>query len=175
MQREMLGKKLFETSHLTGEFLLRDGRVLSEYFDKYQFESDPALLEAVAAHLAPLVPPDVEVLAGLELGGVPLGVVLSLRTGLTSVIVRKQVKEYGTRRMVEGSDVRGKRVLILDDIVSTGAQVIESATVLRNLGAIVAGVVCVIERQHGGRETIEALGFPLRHLFTEGELQRLAR
>lgn len=175
MERETLARKLYEVSHLEGEFVLRSGQVISEYFDKYQFESDPSLLNAVSYHLAELVPPGAELLAGIELGGVPLVTALSLRTGLPSVLVHKQAKEYGTRRLVEGPAINGKKLVVVDDIISSGAQVIESSQALVEQGSKILGLICVIERQHGAREKIESLGWPLRAIFTEVGLKTLAK
>ena len=75
---------------LHGTFTLRSGQTSTEYFDKYLFESDPALLARVAGHMAALIPPDTELLGGLELGGVPLASVLSQVTGIPALFVRKQ-------------------------------------------------------------------------------------
>ena len=72
MERNELAQAIYRASHLTGQFRLRSGATASEYFDKYLFESDPALLGAIVEHLAPLMPADIDALAGLELGGVPI-------------------------------------------------------------------------------------------------------
>lgn len=105
---------------LKGEFRLRSGRISSTYFDKYRFEADPVLLRRVAAAMIPLLPQGSEVLAGLELGGVPIATAMSLATGLPAAFVRKQAKDYGTCLAVEGSDVVGKRVVLVEDIITTG-------------------------------------------------------
>ena len=109
-----LAAAINDAAHLTGSFLLRSGATASEYFDKYRFEARPDLLAQVAAELAPLVPDDTEVLAGLELGGVPIATALSLHTGIPAAFVRKRAKEYGTQRLVEGAEVSGRRVLIVE-------------------------------------------------------------
>ena len=95
-------------SHITGEFVLRSGVTSTEYFDKYRFEADPALLRDIAAALVPLVPDGTEVLAGLELGGVPIATVLSQLTGIPAAFVRKEAKTYGTCQLAEGGDRRGQ-------------------------------------------------------------------
>ena len=82
-------------SRLTGTFKLRSGQVSNQYFDKYLFESNPALLE-IAKQLKELIPPETEVLAGLEMGGIPVATALSLQTGIPVVFVRKEAKKYGT-------------------------------------------------------------------------------
>lgn len=107
--RSELAHAIRDTCHLTGTFTLRSGATARDYFDKYRFEGRPDLLTAVAAALAPLVPDDTEVLAGLELGGVPIATALSLHTGLPAAFVRKQAKPYGTRRLAEGADIEGRR------------------------------------------------------------------
>lgn len=91
-----LGDRIYERARLTGEFRLRSGATSSEYFDKYLFESDPRLLREIAEELVGLLPAGVEVLAGLELGGVPLAVAVSQASGLPTVFVRKTAKTYGT-------------------------------------------------------------------------------
>src|SRR6478736_1626602 len=145
-QRAELARRIYACAHLTGTFTLRSGRVSNEYFDKYQFESDPVLLEAVAEAMAPLVPAGTEVLAGLELGGVPVVTALSRITGIPAAFVRKKAKEYGTARFAEGAAVEGKQVLVVEDVITSGGQVVLSTEDLRGVGAIVEHVVCVIDR-----------------------------
>lgn len=169
--REELARRIHEAAHLTGEFLLRSGAVSDEYFDKYRFESDPELLADVADHLAALVPDGTEALAGLELGGVPLATALSLRSGLPQRFVRKEPKEYGTRNLAEGGDTDGVRLTVVEDVVTSGGQVIASCRDLVERGADVIAVLCVIDREAGGREAIADAGFELRALFTASDLR----
>ena len=97
---------------LEGEFRLRSGQISSTYFDKYRFEAAPELLRRVAAEMIPLVPKQCEVLAGLELGGVPIATAISLAMGLRAAFVRKKAKEYGTCLAVEGGSVKGRRFVL---------------------------------------------------------------
>ena len=166
-----LAARVYAASHLTGTFVLRSGRKADHYFDKYRFESDPALLADIVAALAPLVPPGIEGLAGLELGGVPLATMLSSVTGLPAYFVRKQPKKYGTERICEGGDISGRNLLIIEDVVTTGGQMVLSAQDLRAEGAIVEHAVCVIDREGGGGEVVGAEGIALRALFTMSELE----
>ncbi len=87
-----LASRIYERAHLTGSFVLRSGATSSEYFDKYLFESDPRLLHEIAQALVELLPEQVDALAGLELGGVPLATVCSQVSGLPTLFVRKQAK-----------------------------------------------------------------------------------
>lgn len=175
MDRHALAAAVHARAHLTGEFLLRSGAVSREYFDKYRFEADPPLLRAIAEAMLPSLPDGVEVLAGLELGGVPLAVMLSQLTGLPTAFVRKRAKEYGTRRLAEGADVEGRRVLVVEDVVTSGGQVVLSTGDLRAAGAEVDHAVCVIDRQSGGADALAGIGVALRPLFTMAELKAAAR
>jgi orotate phosphoribosyltransferase len=165
-----LPARLYATAHLTGEFVLRSGTVATEYFDKYRFEADPQLLGELTPLLADLLPTDAEVLAGLELGGVPLATALSLYTGLPACFVRKKAKEYGTRRLAEGADISGRRVVIVEDVATTGGQMLASAGELRERGAVVESAVVVIDRESGGPEALANIGIELHALYTLTEL-----
>jgi orotate phosphoribosyltransferase len=169
--RESLARSIFDRAHLTGSFTLRSGVTSNEYFDKYRFESDPALLREIAEAMAPLVPDGLDALAGLELGGVPLATMLAQVTGLPALFVRKAAKEYGTRQFAEGGPVDGKRLLIVEDVVTSGGQVVASAADLRNEGAVVDSVVCVIDREAGGSENLADAQLELRALFTLSDLR----
>ncbi|MET0795717.1 MAG: orotate phosphoribosyltransferase [Polyangiaceae bacterium] len=174
MDRAELALSIMRVARLTGEFRLRSGVIANEYFDKYRFESDPRLLRAVARHLTPLVPTDTEVLAGLELGGVPIAAALSLETGLPAAFVRKQAKGYGTCRLAEGVDVAGRRLLVVEDVITSGGQVVTSTEQLRALGASISSVVCVIDRQSGGAEALARSDLRLSALFTKDQLEASA-
>lgn len=174
MEREQLARNITERSLLKGEFLLRSGATSNEYFDKYLFESDPALLRAVAEALVPLVPPGVDALAGLELGGVPLAVMLGQLTGLPVYFVRKRAKEYGTRRLAEGGEIAGQRLLVVEDVITSGGQVAMSTRELEERGAKVTHALCVIDREAGGKAALEAAGVELRALFTMRDLMESA-
>jgi orotate phosphoribosyltransferase len=172
MDRNRLASAIYDRAHLTGTFLLRSGATSTEYFDKYLFESDPELLVSIAEALAPLVPDDTEMLAGLELGGVPLAVVLGQITGLSVLFVRKKAKEYGTRRLAEGGEVAGTKLLIVEDVVTSGGQVVLSTRDLRALGAVVDSAICVIDREAGGADALAAEGVALAALYTMDDLKR---
>lgn len=166
-----LARRIHERAHLTGSFVLRSGAASSEYFDKYLFESDLRLLHQIAQALVELLPEQVEVLAGLELGGVPLATVCSQVSGLPTAFVRKQAKSYGTGRLAEGGPLAGRRLAVIEDVVTSGGQVIESCRKLRDEGAEIAAVLCVIDREAGGAENLVAEGLQLRSLFTMSGLQ----
>ena len=170
MNRADLARAIYDVSHLTGTFTLRSGAVSNEYFDKYRFESRPALLRTIAEAMAPAVPEGTEMLAGLELGGVPLATMLSQVTGIPAVFVRKEAKTYGTCQLAEGGAIDGRRLTVVEDVVTSGGQVVISCGDLRARGAIVEHALCVIDRESGGPAALADLGVELRPLFTMTEL-----
>ncbi len=166
-----LARRIYDASHITGEFTLRSGVVSHEYVDKYLFESDPVLLRAIAESMATLVPVGVDALAGLELGGVPIATMLSQVTGLPVLFVRKAAKPYGTCRLAEGGEVDGRKLLIVEDVVTSGGAILDAARELRARGALLDRVVCAIDRESGGIENLASAGLTLDALFTMTELK----
>ncbi|WP_226890012.1 orotate phosphoribosyltransferase [Nostoc sp. MG11] len=142
-----IAKQIYTASHLVGSFQLRSGRISNEYFDKYQFEADPILLNAVVKQMLTLIPSDIKVLAGLELGGISIVTLLSHYSGLPTAFVRKEAKKYGTSRLAEGVQINNRKVLIVEDVVTSGGQIIISANQLRQLGTQIDYVLCVIDRE----------------------------
>jgi orotate phosphoribosyltransferase len=157
-------------SRLTGEFTLRSGQVASEYFDKYLFESDPALLSRVVDRMLDLVPESTELLGGLELGGVPIVTMLSSRTGLPALFVRKKAKEYGTCKLAEGPGVDGRRVTLVEDVITTGGAVRDATRALRDAGATVEVVMCAIDRSPEGSNPLADVDLEVRAVLTKAEL-----
>lgn len=174
MERSHLAAAIYRCAHLKGEFELRSGQIASEYFDKYRFESDPTLLRQIAQSMLPLIPEGPTALAGLELGGVPIATVLSQLTGLATLFVRKSPKQYGTRRLAEGVDVAGRDLLIIEDVITTGGQIIQSVEALRARDARVSHALTVIDREQGGRGKLATSGIELHTLFTMSELKAAA-
>ena len=170
MQHSELAREIVKIAHLTGHFLLRSGKTSHEYFDKYRFEAQPRLLAEIAKQMVPLLPKGIEALAGLEMGGIPIATALSLITGLPIVFVRKEAKEYGTKQFAEGLNVEGKRLCIIEDVITTGGQVLASTADLRGLGAIVSDVLCVIHRGESSLETFKKDDLTVTALFTKKDL-----
>jgi orotate phosphoribosyltransferase len=144
------------------------------YFDKYRFESDPLLLNAIAQRMSALIPEQVDALAGLELGGIPLVTALSRVGNLPALFVRKQAKQYGTCNLVEGGPVSGRELVLVEDVVTSGGQIITSARQVRELGAAVHVAICAIDREAGAKELLEAEGIELRPAFRMTDLERAA-
>ncbi len=172
MNKAELGSQIYAVSHLEGKFKLHSGIISDEYFDKYQFESNPIILKEVAKQMAQLIPLGTEVLAGLEMGGISLSTALSLETGLPQVQVRKKAKEHGTMKLAEGPDIAGKNLTIIEDVITSGKQIVLSANDLRTLGANVKYALGVVERNPQARENLQKNKIELITLFTAEELKK---
>jgi orotate phosphoribosyltransferase len=165
-----LARDINAAARLTGIFTLRSGQIADHYFDKYRFESDPALLRRIAERMLARVPAGTELLAGLELGGVPIATAMSLASGLPAVFVRKQAKTYGTCRAVEGGETRGRRTVIVEDVISTGGAVADAARLLAEDGAELTAVVCAIWRGEGPPRIAGRPDLPVLPAFTAADL-----
>ncbi|HEV8603808.1 MAG TPA: orotate phosphoribosyltransferase [Tepidisphaeraceae bacterium] len=170
MNRQQLAQRIADVSLLRGEFTLRSGRKSNYYLDKYRFETQPDVLEALGEMFAKHVTSDVDRIAGAELGAVALAAATAMASGKPFVIVRNQKKDYGTSKLVEGILERGERVLIVEDVLTTGGQVVEAAKSLEDAGATIAKIVAVIDRLEGARQNIEQAGYAFEALFTTEDL-----
>jgi orotate phosphoribosyltransferase len=157
---------------MTGSFKLRSGAISSIYFDKYLFESQPKLLKEISSKLIELLPSNYDYLGALEMGAIPIATAIALQTDDQVVYVRKEAKEYGTAKFAEGPEIKGKRLCLIEDVVTSGGQLIKSAKMLRNEGAIIDNAVCVIDRESGGSEALNEIGIELIPLFKMSELTK---
>lgn len=151
-----------------GEFELSHGGISNYYVDKYIFETNPRCLELIAGAFAQRLGDDK--LAGVALGGVPLVAVTSVETGLPYVIARKQQKEYGTAKLIEGDLIEGEEVVVIEDIATTGQSAVDAAEALRDAGAVVNRVLVVVDREEGGSENLADHDLELQSLVTASEL-----
>ena len=170
MNDSELIERIRNESLLHGDFTLRSGRKSKYYLDKYLFETQPDILAALGVKFAEHVTDDVTRLAGAELGGIPLVAATAMACDRPMVLIRNQKKDYGTSKQLEGKLEDGDKVIIVEDIATTGGQVLEAAKVIEATGAKVIKIVAVIDRQEGARENIEGSGFTFDALFTKGDL-----
>ncbi len=152
-----------------GDFTLSSGRKSDYYVDKYVFETNPSCLEAIGDRIAGMAG-GVQRLAGIEIGSIPLAAISSVKSGIPFVIVRKEKKGYGTNRLIEGVYSEGEKVLVIEDVITTGKGALGAVRVLREAGLIVDRVVCVVDREEGGRETLEKEGIRVIALVRASEL-----
>lgn len=171
MTRNELITRISETALLRGDFTLRSGRKSKYYLDKYLFSSQPDILQALGKEFADRIDTNsIQRLAGAELGGIPLVTAAAMATGLPCVFIRNQKKDYGTSKQLEGVINAGDHMVIIEDIATTGGQVLEAAHVITKLGAVVDKIIATIDRLEGARENIQAAGFTFESIFTKSEL-----
>ena len=163
-----LARRIREHALLEGDFVLRSGRRSSYYLDKYRFETQPELLLELGARIgakARELAPDARRLAGPELGAVALAASASLASGLPFLIVRKEQKEYGTARRLEGEFAEGDEVCLVEDVVTSGGAAVEAIRALREAGLTCRAAVCVVDRHEGGVDALAREAVRLDPLF----------
>jgi orotate phosphoribosyltransferase len=165
-----LARRIADVALLRGTFTLRSGRTSSYYLDKYLFSTRPEVLVELGRLFAERLPQGTTKLAGAELGGIPLVTAASLASGLPSVFIRNQKKDYGTAKQLEGSLGPDDRVVIVEDVATTGGQVLEAAKVIEASGAKVISIIATIDRLEGARQNIEGAGYLFEALFTSRDL-----
>lgn len=170
MSRNDLASRIRAAAYLEGDFTLRSGRKSKYYLDKYLFETQPDILRSLGDSFARYVQPSTTLIAGAELGGVALAAAASMASGKPFVIIRNAKKDYGTSKPYEGKLGDGDSVLLVEDIATTGGQVLEAAKMISGIGARVERIVAVIDRQEGARENIESAGYKFEALFTKADL-----
>ena len=171
MTREQLAKRIADVALLRGDFTLRSGRKSSYYLDKYRFETQPDVLAELGKLFAEkAIAAGADRIAGPELGAVALAAVASTASGKPFVIIRNQKKDYGSSKLIEGMINTGESVFIVEDILTTGSQVLEAAKVLEAAGCKVAGICGVINRQEGAEANIINAGYKFDALFTTEDL-----
>ncbi|MDD5326586.1 MAG: orotate phosphoribosyltransferase [Phycisphaerae bacterium] len=170
MNRDELIKRIKETAYLEGDFPLRSGKKSKYYLDKYLFETCPDILKALGEEFAKYVTSDVTLIAGAELGGVALAAATAMQTNKNWIIVRNSKKGYGTGKLIEGVLKKGDVVLLVEDIATTGGQVLEAAKVIAEAGAKVKKIVCVIDRKQGAGENIADAGYEFESILTKDDL-----
>ena len=170
MKKTELIKRIKEVAYLEGDFILRSGKRSKYYLDKYLFETQPDILQALGAEFAKHATDDVTLIAGAELGGVALAAAAAMETGKKWIIVRNSKKDYGTSKMIEGVLSPDDVVLLVEDIATTGGQVVEAAKIITEAGAKVKKIVCVIDRKQGAGENITKAGFVFESIITKDDL-----
>ena len=170
IDRAELARDLVAAAWLEGDFVLRSGRRSKYYFDKYLFETKPGILRRVATLLAGMVPAETQRLAAPELGAIVLGAAVSLELDLPLVLVRKEAKEYGTARALEGELQPGDRVTLIEDVLTTGGEAIRSAEKVRAAGGDLLKLIAVLDREEGAAENLAAAQIEFAALFARSDL-----
>ncbi len=171
MTLEELAERIREVAYLEGDFTLRSGRKSKFYIDKYLFETQPDILAELGRRMAEKVTPETTLIAGAELGGVALAAAAALAANLPFLIVRNAKKDYGTSKLFEGRLEAGDRVLLVEDIATTGGQVLEAAKAITDAGATVQRILAVVDRGQGAAENVTAAGYTFESLLNAQDLR----
>ena len=168
-----LTKRIKEVAYLTGDFTTRAGKKTNYYIDKYLFETQPDILDAITDLIITFLPSSdaYDCIAAPELGAVPLASVLSVKVKKPYVIVRKAGKEYGTQRLIEGKITPGDRAVLVEDVLTTGGAAIRAADILVSEKVTITKIIGVINRQEGAIENIQAKGWDVNWLITSDDLK----
>ena len=156
-----------------GDFTLASGAKSKYYIDIKRASTDPRVLKLIAENMAANLRKsglEIDRIAGIVLGSVPLAAALSLETGIPYVMVRKEKKDHGTSKLVEGVLNKGDRVLVVEDVITSAGSSITGIGTLRAEGAVVENVFSVIDREAGGPEALEKIGVKLTPLVRASEL-----
>ena len=169
-EKERLAKMLEDCGAVQfGNFTLTSGAKSTYYIDIKKASTSPKVLKYIARQMAKFTE-KYDVLAGMELGAVPLVVALSLETNFPYVIIRKEMKGHGTGKQIEGSEVNNKKVLLVEDVTTSGGSVVNAVNILRDNKAVVDKVVTVVDRENGATEALNSLGVELIPLLQASEL-----
>jgi len=156
-----------------GDFTLASGAKSSYYIDIKKASTDPKVLYLISQLMAERMQTDnirPDRIAGVVLGSVPLAAALSMATGIPYVMVRKEKKDHGTQKLIEGDLLPGESVLVVEDVVTTAGSSMKAVETLRENGANVISLISVIDRESGGRENLAGMGVELFALVKGSEL-----
>jgi len=154
MEKKDLIEKLKDCEAIKfGRFVLTSGAISDYYIDIKKASTKPKLLENIAEMMAEYTE-GYDYIAGMELGAVPLIVALSLKTKIPYVIVRKEKKEHGTQNLIEGDEISNKKVLIIEDVTTSGGSVVKTINIIRENKGLVDEVLVVVDRESGAEENL---------------------
>jgi len=154
MKKEELIKLLKDCEAIRfGRFVLTSGAVSDYYIDIKKASTNPKILQKIAEMMSEYAK-GYDLIAGMELGAVPLVTALSLQTNIPFVIIRKEKKEHGTVKQIEGYDVKEKRVLVVEDVTTSGNSVVKTINIIRQNYGIVDEVLVVVDRESGAEKKL---------------------
>ena len=159
-----------------GRFTLKSGIESPFYVDLRPLASDPKILKLLANYLLDMLPLDnFDLICGVPYAALPMATAMSLESHLPLIIKRKEAKQYGTKKILEGIYTPGQNCLLVEDVITSGASLLETIPEIENEGITVSDIVVVLDRQQGGREMLENKGFRVHSLFTISDVCKILK
>ena len=154
-----------------GRFTLKSGIESPFYVDLRPLASDPKILKKLANYLLEMLPLDnFDLICGVPYAALPMATAMSLESYLPLIIKRKEAKQHGTKKMIEGIFTKGQNCLLVEDVITSGKSLLETIPEIESEGISVSDIVVVLDRQQGGKELLENKGFRVHTLFTISEV-----
>lgn len=159
-----------------GRFTLKSGIESPFYVDLRPLSSDPKILKVLANYLLDMLPLDnFDLICGVPYAALPMATAMSLESYLPLIIKRKEAKQHGTKKMIEGIYSQGQNCLLVEDVITSGASLLETIPEIENEGITVSDIVVVLDRQQGGKQMLEKKGYRVHTLFDISEVCALLR
>lgn len=159
-----------------GKFTLKSGIESPFYVDLRPLASDPKILKHLANYLLDMLPLDnFDLICGVPYAALPMATAMSLESYLPLIIKRKEAKQYGTKKLIEGIYKKGENCLLVEDVITSGKSLLETIPEIEDEGITVSDIVVVLDREQGGKEMLERKGYRVHTLFTISEVCKILK
>jgi len=177
-KRTRLRDIIAQKSLLSGSFTLASGKASGYFFDMKKTMFDPEGASLTGELLCDLIAKeDIQAVGGLEMGAVPIALAIAMKSQergkpIDAFFVRKEVKDHGTAKLIDGNFAPGNKVLVLEDVTTTGGSAMKAVSAVRAQGGKVEKIVTIVDRLEGARDNLKKEGLELISLFTNDDFKR---
>ena len=159
-----------------GRFTLKSGIESPFYVDLRPLASDPKILKNLANYLLDMLPLDnFDLICGVPYAALPMATAMSLESYIPLIMKRKEAKQHGTKKLIEGIYTKGQNCLLVEDVITSGKSLLETIPEIESEGITVSDIVVVLDRQQGGKELLESKGYHVHTLFTISEVCKMLK